>query len=128
MRIPSSPGDALDRLTILTLKTQRVADPARRAVAQRHHDALRQAWLDQGLPPPEQVDGHDRLLAVNGELWEVEDVLRAHEARGDFGERFIQLARSVYRLNDRRAALKAEIDARLGAEHPEVKSYGTSQD
>lgn len=127
MDIPSSPGDALDRLTILTLKATRIADEARAQVAQAHHKALRSAWTRHGLARPSSLPEYTALLQVNGRLWDVEDALRDHEAQGDFGAGFVALAREVYQLNDQRAALKAQVDARLGAEHPEVKSYRTGQ-
>jgi len=128
MQIPSSPGDALDRLVILALKSTRIDDPERVAVAQRHHAALRRAWTHHGLPAPSSLPSFHQLMEVNGQLWEVEDALRAHEADGRFDEAFVALARRVYQLNDRRAALKAAVDARFDAEHPEVKSYGTARD
>jgi hypothetical protein len=63
------------------------------------------------------------LKAVNQDLWDVEDAIRACEAAGDFGARFIELARSVYRLNDRRAELKRAINVMCGSVHVEEKSY-----
>jgi len=128
MLAPSSPGDVLDRLTILDLKRTRIADPARAAIATAHARALEEAWRAEGLPPPSQVPEHDDLATVNAALWDVEDRLRAHEARGDFGPAFVEGARSVYRLNDERARLKAAVDRRFGAQHPEVKSYGGEGD
>lgn len=123
MNIPTSPGDALDRLTILSLKAARIADPDRQETARRHHDAMRAAWVAHGLPAPSKVKGYFDLLRVNGALWDVEERLRDHERRSDFGDAFVEAARSVYRLNDERAAVKARVDAALGAEHPEVKSH-----
>jgi len=63
------------------------------------------------------------LKAVNGELWQIEDELRDCERRGDFGPSFLALARAVYRTNDRRAALKREINTLLGSALIEEKSY-----
>jgi len=125
MLAPTSPGDVLDRLTILELKTQRIDAPDRVALAADHRDALKQAWDAAGLPAPDTIPEWRQLGRVNGELWEIEDALRAHEARGDFGPAFVARARSVYRLNDERSRLKASVDRRLGARHPEVKSYAT---
>ena len=123
MLAPTSPGDVLDRLTILHLKVARIGDAERVGIARRHAEALAAAWAAEGLPPPTSLPEHAALARVNGELWEVEDALRAHEARGDFGARFVELARSVYRLNDERSRHKAAVDCRLGAEHREIKSY-----
>lgn len=63
------------------------------------------------------------MRRVNEALWDVEDALRLHEARGDFGAEFVRLARSVYETNDRRARIKAEINAILGSDIAEQKSY-----
>jgi hypothetical protein len=63
------------------------------------------------------------LRAINEELWEIEDRIRDCEKSGDFGPRFIALARSVYRANDRRAAVKRRINEASGSEIVEEKSY-----
>ena len=124
MLAPSSPGDVLDRLTILALKVDRITDPARRQQAKHHHDALLVAWHGADLGEPESLPEHRELAQINAALWDVEDALRVHEQQHTFDDAFVQLARSVYRLNDARAAVKARLDARLGAAHADVKSYG----
>ena len=63
------------------------------------------------------------LKRVNAKLWDVEDAIRECEARGDFGENFIELARAVYRLNDERARLKKAINLASGSRLVEEKSY-----
>jgi hypothetical protein len=65
------------------------------------------------------------LQAINETLWQVEDDLRDHERRGDFGPGFVDLARAVYRNNDRRAAIKREINQRFNSDLVEEKSYTT---
>jgi hypothetical protein len=65
-----------------------------------------------------------KLKQVNETLWDIEDDIRRHEARGDFGDSFVALARAVYRNNDERAALKGEINALLASDLREEKSYG----
>jgi len=116
---PLSVGDVLDRLSILALKRVRLTDPAQRANVETEHAALNAAAID--------VTGLDDLRAaldeVNGALWDVEDDLRRREASGDFGDAFVALARSVYRLNDRRAEIKREINLASGSELIEEKSY-----
>ena len=69
------------------------------------------------------ADLEQELAAVNAELWAIEDAIREREAESDFGERFIELARSVYRCNDQRAALKRQINASTGSSLVEEKSY-----
>ncbi len=122
---PVSIGDLLDRITILGVKRQHAAGPALGNVL-AELAALEGAWAAAGLPadPPERAE----LSAVNAALWDVEDALRLHEARGDFGAEFVALARRVYQLNDRRAALKRALNLRLGSELVEEKvlpAYGT---
>ena len=84
---------------------------------------LEEAWSAEGLPRLEGLQQLPELAAVNEALWDVEDALRVHEARGEFGARFVERARSVYRLNDERARLKRAINDALGSELIEVKSY-----
>lgn len=123
MLVPAPLGDVVDRVTICLLKTERITDPARLEYARRELAALRSAWDAEGLPAMESLAAWGPLLAVNAELWQVEDDLRDCERARDFGPRFVELARSVYRLNDRRAVHKREINDALGSELVEVKSY-----
>lgn len=119
--VPCSIGDALDRLTILDLKRQRIADPDKRALAQAEHDAV---WAVAGPHAGDAGSEFADLREVNAQLWDVEDALRAKERARDFGPEFVALARSVYALNDRRASLKARINALTHSLLVEVKSYG----
>lgn len=123
MLVPAPLGDVVDRVTICILKTERITDPTRVAHARNELAALRDAWNAEGLPPMATLPAYARLAEVNGQLWEVEDDLRACERDGDFGDRFVQLARSVYKLNDQRAAHKRAINEQLGSDLVEVKSY-----
>lgn len=123
LQVPVPLSEVVDRLTILELKLARIADPPRREVARRWRDALLARWSAAGLPAPVTLPEHGPLAEVNAALWDVEDRLRRREAAGDFGASFVADARDVYRLNDRRAALKAALDARLGSELADVKAY-----
>jgi hypothetical protein len=124
MVVESSFGDVADRVSILRIKERRIADAARVANVRTELAALHDAWASERLPPLEDLAGWSRLCAVNEALWDVEDRLREHERRGDFGAAFVELARSVYRLNDERAALKRAINLALGSRLVEEKSYG----
>jgi histidinol-phosphate/aromatic aminotransferase/cobyric acid decarboxylase-like protein len=125
--VPASVGDVVDRLTILNLKFERIDenDPRRAHVAnERRH--LQRALTEQCGFDLDTLfaDGHVRELAeVNGKLWDVEDDIRRCLAEEDFGEEFVRLARAVPELNDRRSALKYEINRETGSEIVEVKSY-----
>jgi hypothetical protein len=123
LSIPASPGEVLDKLTILDIKLARIGDAAKWANVAKEHAALTAAWTAAVQEAPGLADLRAALLAVNTALWEVEDELREHERRGDFGARFVELARSVYRTNDRRAALKAQVNTLLGSALHEEKSY-----
>jgi hypothetical protein len=123
IKVEISPGELVDRLTILEIKQERIADPSKLENVRRDYAALRDAagaQLDRiaGLAALAA-----ELKAVNGTLWNIEDDIRVHEARGDFGASFVALARSVYRTNDRRAALKRRINDLAGSDIPEEKSY-----
>jgi hypothetical protein len=119
--IEIGPGELIDRISILALKAPYLAGPARARV-EAELARLRAAAVAAGVEA--EGDGPvAALAAVNAELWGVEAAIRGHEARGDFGPGFVELARSVYRLNDRRSALKREIDRVLGVQTGEVKIY-----
>ena len=129
--VPVSAGELLDKITILQIKVQRIDDPAKRANVAVELVALEavaaRAGLGAGWGP---IAGQEALAAataelgaVNGELWHIEDRIRDCERAGDFGPGFVELARSVYRTNDRRAALKAQINQLCGSKLVEEKSY-----
>lgn len=125
--IPGSPGELIDKITILELKRRHFTDAAKRATVERQLAQLQALWqrhvAHHGRPEIEAAIGE--LRQVNAVLWDVEEDLRALEAAQDFGPRFVELARSVYRTNDRRAAAKRRIDAALGSAMIEEKSYVT---
>jgi len=117
---PVSIGELVDKITILEIKSERIADPAKLANVARELTLLR-ATLGRVIDDaPDAI--HD-LRKVNSALWDVEDDLRDLEAKGEFGDTFVELARSVYRLNDRRAALKRDINQACGSDLVEEKSY-----
>jgi hypothetical protein len=123
--IPVSAGELIDKVTILSLKTQRVRNAQKRLMA-----AQELALLQQAAGPMRAADATGeiaalagRLEAVNGALWDIEDSLRAMERAGDFGSAFIEAARKVYRLNDERARLKNAVNAAAGCALMEVKEH-----
>lgn len=121
--IPVSAGELLDKISILEIRVERVTDPLRRACVQRELETLQ--LVERQLEPYRtQVETEaQRLGAVNRQLWQAEDEIRNYETRGSFGEAFIELARSIYRLNDERARLKMAINLSLGFVHREEKVY-----
>ncbi|MEQ9121215.1 MAG: DUF6165 family protein [Alphaproteobacteria bacterium] len=123
VEIEISPGELLDRLTILEIKLEKIQAPEKRRNVEAEHGMLARA---RAAALPEDADVlrlEAELKAVNLRLWEIEDDIRDCERRQDFGAAFVRLARDVYRTNDRRAALKRAVNDRLGAKFVEEKSY-----
>ncbi|GIX15736.1 MAG: hypothetical protein KatS3mg118_3695 [Paracoccaceae bacterium] len=121
--VPVSPGELIDKITILRIKARRITD-ARKLANVRTELALLEGVLSRCVPLEAPLPALvDELQAVNEALWQIEDDIRDCERRGDFGPRFVALARSVYRENDRRAALKRAINTALGSRIVEEKSY-----
>jgi hypothetical protein len=123
IRVETAPGELIDKITILEIKKERLNDPEKRRNILRELDALVVA-RDSAIAGSEALT---RLTAelkkVNEALWDIEDAIRRCERDQAFGPRFIELARSVYRNNDQRAALKRQINELLGARFLEEKSY-----
>jgi tetratricopeptide (TPR) repeat protein len=118
-----APGELLDKISILEIKAERIADPAKLKNVREELRTLAAA-RDGSLPAsPELARLASELRTVNEQLWGVEDELRRCEAKKSFGKRFVELARSVYRHNDRRAALKRQVNDLLGSHLVEEKSY-----
>lgn len=121
--VPISPGELIDKLTILQLKIENIADPEKLANI-RHEEKLLKTTVQRSITSsPELQALWDQLYAINADLWAIEDDIRACDARGDFGEAFIALARAVYVTNDKRAAVKKQINLLLGSDLVEEKSY-----
>lgn len=121
--IPVSPGELVDKLTILEIKSARIDDRAKLRNVEVERAAL-ETVAETALPASAAIDALRKdLRAINERLWAIEDEIREEEAAGRFGDRFVELARSVYRENDRRAALKRRINIELGSEIIEEKSY-----
>jgi hypothetical protein len=121
--IEVSAGELLDKLSILRIKEGRITDPAKLANVRAELESVA-AVRDERLPKTSELSRIEAQLGeVNSALWDVESELRRIEGAGDFGARFVDLARSVYRLNDRRAALKREANLLLGSRIVEEKEY-----
>jgi hypothetical protein len=120
---PISVGELLDKISILELKAEAIADPAKRANVQHELDALRLVRSHEVAASPQLDTLCADLKAVNRVLWSIEDALREIEREGRFDDGFVKLARSVYRHNDRRAAIKRQINELTGSEFIEEKSF-----
>jgi hypothetical protein len=121
--VPISPGELLDKITILRIKSARITDASKLANVRLELGLLEQQWRT-ALPKGIDVAGEERSLEdVNAKLWDIEDQIRDLEAEKRFDARFIELARAVYINNDERAAIKKRINVKLGSALVEEKSY-----
>jgi len=122
--VPISPGELLDKITILRIKAARISDGAKLANVRLELELLERTWAEAGAAAPPAVADEERALqAVNERLWIIEDEIREREAAGSFDAEFIRLARNVYLCNDERAAIKKRINLALGSRIVEEKSY-----
>ena len=122
-QVPISWGELVDKITILEIKDRRLTSEAALANVRRELAQLAAIEAQALAHVPTLAEVKARLLAVNEGLWVIEDDIRDEERARRFGDRFIELARAVYRQNDDRASLKREINDLLGSELVEEKSY-----
>ena len=121
--VPISPGELLDKITILRIKQVRILDAGKLANVKRELALLEQTWRECGGATQEVTLEERALQNVNERLWDIEDRIRDKEAKQSFDRDFIELARSVYVANDERAAIKRRINTQLGSRLIEEKSY-----
>jgi len=121
--IPISPGELLDKITILRIKAERISDTIKVANVRLELNLLEQTWKNSGAAIPAIASDEAALQKVNEALWDIEDQIRDQENAGQFGTRFIELARAVYITNDQRATIKKNINNALGSRIIEEKSY-----
>ena len=121
--IPISPGELLDKITILQIKSERIEDPSKVANVRNELDLLQQVWQDKVEDDETISTLTAELKSINEALWEIEDDIRDEERNRRFGERFIELARAVYVTNDRRADAKKRVNLHLKSNIVEEKSY-----
>lgn len=122
IRVEIGAGELLDKITILAIKNERITDETKLGYIRREFAALQEA-RDRYLNAADLTDLERDLKTVNERLWDIEDEIRGCEAVEDFGDRFVALARSVYRLNDRRAELKRAVNHRTGSRLVEQKDF-----
>ena len=125
--IPASAGELIDKITILEIKLKNIVDPVKNRNVSIELEALSKCFEENIIQSNEIEELKTILKQVNGALWNIEDDIRQCEQAGEFGEQFVELARSVYRQNDKRAALKKEINILLGSSIIEEKSYADYQ-
>jgi hypothetical protein len=123
IKVPVSPGELLDKITILRIKSQRMSDPAKVSNVRRELNVLEETWSASAYAAVDIEAEIAALLLVNERLWVIEDDIRDKERAQTFDADFIRLARAVYVENDERAAIKRRINLKLGSGLIEEKSY-----
>ena len=121
--VPISFGELIDKITILELKAERIADPQKVANIRTELDLLSVARARFAVTDDATAPLHAELKRINAALWDIEDRIRDCERAKTFGPEFVELARSVYQTNDRRATLKRRISELAGSAIVEEKSY-----
>ena len=121
--VPISPGELLDKITILRIKSARMSDATKLANVRAELAELEKTWRAAVGTEGGVAEDERALQAVNERLWVIEDDIRDKERAQAFDARFIELARSVYIENDERAAIKKRINLKLGSRIVEEKSY-----
>ncbi len=121
--VPISPGELIDKITILEIKSQRMTDPAKLHNVRTELALLNDTWRASPYASTDIGAEWAALREVNGKLWDIEDRIRDKERDQAFDDAFIELARAVYVTNDERAAVKKKINSMLGSTLVEEKSY-----
>ncbi|MFZ9994612.1 MAG: DUF6165 family protein [Steroidobacteraceae bacterium] len=121
--VPVSPGEMLDKITILRIKSARMTDAVKLQNVRLELQLLEQTWRESGADESLVADDIAQLQHVNEQLWDIEDQIRDKELAQSFDAEFIELARAVYVTNDERAAFKKRINTALGSRIVEEKSY-----
>ena len=118
-----SAGELVDKITILEIKKAKISNEKKLEDINKELESLNQTFK-KFIPDDSVIKNHmDQLRNINSKLWDIEDGKRELEKKQDFSEKFVELARSVYKFNDQRAKIKSEINKTLGSNIKEVKSY-----
>ena len=118
-----SAGELVDKITILEIKKAKISNEKKLEDIKKELESLNQTFREF-IPNDSVIKNHmDQLKNINSKLWDIEDGKRELEKKQDFSEKFVELARSVYKFNDQRAKIKSEINKTLGSNIKEVKSY-----
>ena len=120
MKIEVSVGEIVDKLSILLIKKQNISDKSKLDNVFKEYEYLKNIVFED--LKIEEEDFND-MIEINSSLWDIEDNLRNKEKSKTFDEEFVQLARSVYYTNDKRASIKKRINTKYGSNFSEEKSY-----
>lgn len=123
IKVPISPGELVDKLTILEIKAANISDAAKLANVKVELQLLQETWRGSAHGSVDIDAEWQQLRDINKKLWDIEDQIRDKERERRFDQEFIELARAVYVTNDERAAVKKQINTKLGSKIVEEKSY-----
>ncbi|MDY6948418.1 MAG: DUF6165 family protein [Pseudomonadota bacterium] len=123
IKVPISPGELIDKITILEIKAANITDASKLANVQVELQLLQETWRTSAHANIDIDAEWQQLRHVNKKLWDIEDDIRDKERARQFDQQFIELARAVYISNDERAAVKKTINTKLGSKIVEEKSY-----
>ena len=118
-----SAGELIDKITILEIKKEKINDSDKLKNIEKELIALNSTFKSSTFDSSKIKTLIDRLKFINLKLWDIENGKRLAEKNSDFGEKFIELARSVYKVNDERSKIKLEINDVLGSNIKEIKSH-----
>ena len=121
--IQTSAGELVDKLTILEIKKEKIKDPKKLGVIEKEYLSLENSFKDKIKLNSQIQELRNKLKKINQELWNIEDDIRLAEKNNNFNEKFIELARSVYKCNDKRAKIKLEINILTKSDITEIKQY-----
>ena len=122
INIPISLGELIDKISILVIKEKKIQDEKKNNLIREELTLLRKT-LNEAANNNSINNYLNQLIDVNSTLWKIEDEIRDCEKNKKFDQKFIELARSVYITNDKRAEIKLEINKKFGSKIVEVKSY-----
>lgn len=129
VNIPVSPAELIDKITILEIKSSKVKDAAKLTAVTKELNALKKLFENisskHSSAKKELTELKKKLSSVNKKLWRIEDAIRNLENVNDFGFPFVNLARMVYKTNDKRSAIKKKINELLNSDFGEVKQYAS---
>ena len=118
-----SAGELIDKITILEIKKEKITNKDKLIEIEKELLSLNDT-MKKFIPNNSEISKFKNSLKdINLKLWDIEDGKRSAEKNNDFGEKFIELARKVYKFNDKRAKIKLDINNALGSNIKEVKSY-----
>jgi hypothetical protein len=123
IKVPISPGELIDKLTILEIKSANISDAAKLANVNIELKLLQETWRNSAFANASIEAEWTLLREINKKLWDIEDLIRDKEREKKFDQEFIELARAVYFTNDERATVKKQINTKLGSKIVEEKSY-----